>query len=205
MLIPQKAPSPLVGEGINSMFTGLIEGIGKVVKCRGGSVWIQVPLRRLALGESLSVDGVCLTVSSIRGAIVRLDVGPETARVTTAGSLRIGSRVNVERALRVGDRLGGHWVTGHVEGRGRILKITRSGDSRWLTVRVPVALTRAILPKGSLAVDGISLTVVRRRGRDVKIMLIPHTLARTTLGRKRPGDPVNLETDILAKYAQAGR
>ncbi|MFA5974642.1 MAG: riboflavin synthase [Elusimicrobiota bacterium] len=185
------------------MFTGIIETIGKVVKYERNAAWIQLPFRRLSLGESVCVDGVCLTASSIRGSTARFDIGPETARITTLGSLKPGSCVNLERALRIGDRLGGHWVTGHVEDRGRIVKIEDAGDSCFLSLKVPAALTRYIIAKGSLTIDGISLTIVSRRKRQVKIMLIPHTLSHTTLGHKRPGDWVNLETDILAKYAQA--
>jgi len=184
------------------LFTGIIESIGRVLKYDGGSAWIRLPLRRLALGESIAVDGVCLTVSARRGGAARFDIGPETARVTTLGALKPGDRVNVERALRAGGRLGGHWVTGHVEGTGRVVRVDHQGRNRWVLIEIPRALERAVVRRGSLAVDGISLTVAGLKGRRVRVMVIPHTLKRTTLSAKGPGDAVNIETDMLARYAR---
>ena len=199
------------------MFTGLISAIGKVVKYDGtrpphnrrasaercgGRLGIRVPFSHVRLGESLSVDGVCLTVAFKESGTVFFDVGPETRRVTTLGGLKPGSRVNMERALRVGDRVGGHWVTGHVEQTGRLVKVKPAGRSRWIEVIVPHAVARYVVPKGSLAVDGVSLTVADVQKNKITIMLIPHTLSHTTLGQKKSGDKVNVEADLLAKYAE---
>jgi len=183
------------------MFTGIIEATGRVVQFGGKRLWLETPLKRLKLGESVAIDGVCLTVSAIRKHGALFDVGPETRRITTLGKLHVGDRVNLERALRVGDRLGGHWVSGHVEGLAKIIRIEKEGKSFWYTFHVPAGLCKSILPKGSLAVDGISLTVAQIRGQQVRVMIIPHTLSHTTLGRKKAGDNVNIETDLLAKYA----
>lgn len=185
------------------MFTGIIAAVGKVVKYERSKLWVRAPFRRVSLGESISVEGVCLTVAGRRGDLLSFDVGPETARITTLGQLKAPARVNLERALRVGDRLGGHWVTGHVEETGTITQIERAGTNRWFYLRIPKSFLPLVIAKGSLAVDGISLTVVSRKARVVKLMLIPHTLAHTTLGSKKVGDVVNLEADLLAKYARA--
>jgi riboflavin synthase alpha subunit len=187
------------------MFTGIIEALGKVVKYDGNRLSVWVPFRSWHLGESIAVDGVCLTATRRRGKVLTFDIGPETRRVTTLGALRVGSGVNLERALRMGDRLGGHLVSGHVEQTGRIEKLERDGPNRWIFISFPRFLRRYLIPKGSLTVDGISLTVVSIRRNVVKIMLVPHTLSHTTLGRKKPGDRVNLEPDLLAKYVEALR
>lgn len=187
------------------MFTGIIGAIGKVVRCDSSRVWIQIPFSGVRLGESIAIDGVCLTVAKRKGSILAFDVGPETHRITTLSNVLPGRAVNLERALRVGDRLGGHWVTGHVEGMGSVVKIERSGSSRWIFIRIPSAFHRWVIAKGSLAVDGISLTVVSRSRDVVKIMAVPHTLSHTTLGLKGVGDRVNLEPDLLAKYAVGER
>jgi riboflavin synthase len=198
------------------MFTGIIQAIGKVVKYdgrrpphsrrasaepSGGRVWITAPFKGIRLGESISIDGVCLTVAGKRGRLLGFDVGRETRQVTTLGRLAIGSRVNLERALRVGDRLGGHWVSGHVDETGRLLKIQKARQSWLFTFELPRAIRRYVVPKGSLSVDGISLTVAQARKTEVDIMIIPHTLSHTTLGDKKVGDAVNMEPDLLAKYA----
>ena len=143
-----------------------------------------------------------MTVAFKESGTVFFDVGPETRRVTTLGGLKPGSRVNMERALRVGDRVGGHWVTGHVEQTGRLVKVKPAGRSRWIEVIVPHAVARYVVPKGSLAVDGVSLTVADVQKNKITIMLIPHTLSHTTLGQKKSGDKVNVEADLLAKYAE---
>jgi riboflavin synthase alpha subunit len=187
------------------MFTGLIEAIGKVVKCDGETLLVCVPLRAVRLGESISVEGVCLTVKRKTAFGVAFDLGPETRRVTTLSRLTPGSSVNLERALRIGDRVGGHWVTGHVESTGRIESLKSSGRNRWISIGIPRTLVRYMMPKGSVTVDGISLTVVSIQGSQVKLMLIPHTLKHTTLGRKKAGDAVNVEPDLIAKYALAHR
>lgn len=182
------------------MFTGIIQAVGKVVKYDGNRFWIRAPFRRVRRGESISVEGVCLTVASQKGFALAFEVGPETRRVTTLGRLLPGSSVNLERALRVGDPLGGHWVSGHVEQTGRISKIEKAGRNRWFTFQLPQAVRRYVVPKGSLAVDGISLTVASTRSDTARVMIIPHTLSHTTLGKKEVGDRVNLEPDLLVKY-----
>jgi riboflavin synthase alpha subunit len=184
------------------MFTGIVEAIGKVVKYDANRLGIRASFRQIRLGESISVDGVCLTVARKAGPRLFFDVGPETRRVTTLGRLKPGRSVNLERALRVGDRLGGHWVTGHVERTGSIRKIERTGSNRWITLTVPPAIAKYVVTKGSLTVDGISLTVVSIKQNQVKIMLVPHTLKHTTLAQKQMGDAVNLEPDLIAKYAE---
>jgi riboflavin synthase len=186
------------------MFTGLIQEIGKVVKCDGNRVWIGARFSSVTKGESISVDGVCLTVAALRGGNLAFDIGPETARITTLGRLRPGSLVNLERALRYGDRIGGHWVTGHVEDTGLITSVRSEANSRWYAIRVPAAIRKYVMVKGSLAIDGISLTVAKVKGSLVQIMVIPHTLKKTTLRARRAGDAVNLEADLLAKYAVQG-
>jgi riboflavin synthase len=198
------------------MFTGIIQAMGKVVKYDGkspphsrrasagrfgGRLWIRTPFRKVRLGESISIEGVCLTVAARVGRDLAFDVGKETRRVTTLGTMKSGRRVNLERALRVGDRLGGHWVSGHVEETGRILKIEKTRGSVTFTFYAPNAIRRYAVPKGSLSIDGISLTVAALRGNRVRIMIIPHTLSHTTLQDKKVGDRVNMEPDLLAKYA----
>jgi riboflavin synthase len=185
------------------MFTGLIQGLGKVVRWDGAQLTVDLPYKSLQKGESIAVEGACLTVAAARGSRALFDVGPETRRVTTLGSLKPGRPVNVERALRWGDAIGGHCVTGHVDGVGTIAGLERDGRNWWLTVRVPAALTRQLTAKGSVTIDGISLTVVSIKGSLLKVMIIPHTYAHTTLCTKSVGDSVNLETDVMAKYATA--
>jgi riboflavin synthase alpha subunit len=186
------------------MFTGLIQAIGKVVEFRPARMRLSTPWA-LKKGESVAIDGVCLTVTALKGKIADFDIGPETRRMTTLGFLKVGTSVNLERALRVGDLLGGHWVTGHVEGTGRIAGIVKVQDAYWVTVDLPRTLLPAVLPKGSLAVDGISLTVARLRDSQVSLMIIPHTWSHTTLAQKKAGDAVNVETDLLARYALSKR
>lgn len=154
----------------------------------------------LAVGESLAVNGVCLTVREMTGSIVVADVMPETARATTLADLRPGDEVNLERALRLGDRLGGHLVTGHVDGVGTVRSRRREGNALLLEVGAPPAVARYLVPKGAVAVDGVSLTVASRRADGFTVSLIPHTLAVTTLSALRPGDRVNLEVDLVGKY-----
>ena len=158
------------------------------------------PLPRLALGESIAVNGACLTVTGIQGRRFRVDVSPETLRRTTLGTLAKDGRVNLERALRVGDRLGGHVVLGHVDGVGKLEKIEPDGDWVLYRFRAPRELASYLVEKGSIAVDGVSLTIFACRAGRFTVALIPHTLARTTLGTGRPGDGVNLEADVLLKH-----
>ena len=171
----------------------------------GAHLTLETPraLPRLALGESIAVDGACLTVTAKQGRRFRVDVSPETLRRTTLGALAKDARVNLERALRVGDRLGGHVVLGHVDGVGTLEEIAPDGDWLLYRFRAPGALLPFLVEKGSIAVDGVSLTVFACRAGKFTVALIPHTLARTTLGRRRPGDGVNLEADVLLKHIGA--
>ena len=171
----------------------------------GAHLTIETPraLARLALGESIAVNGACLTVTGIQGRRFRVDVSPETLRRTTLGTLAKDGRVNLERALRVGDRLGGHVVLGHVDGVGKLEKIEPDGDWLLYRFRAPRELGAYLVEKGSIAVDGVSLTIFACRAAGFTVALIPHTLARTTLGTLRPGSGVNLEADVLLKHIAA--
>jgi riboflavin synthase len=188
------------------MFTGIVEGLGAVVRLdnRGGSVRIDVDAGPLAEGvregDSVAISGVCLTATEIRGGHIFFDVIRETVARTTLGALRAGDRVNMERSLKIGGRLGGHFVLGHVDGVGTIVrKIPEEGQ--WiLEVRAPTALTDLMIEKGSVAIDGISLTLVAVRNGAFQVALIPYTLEQTTLGFKGEGDRVNLETDLIGKW-----
>ena len=188
------------------MITGLIEEMGEVKfrRQKNNILTLGIQGKKILedskLGDSISVDGVCLTVSALKNKILHFDVMAETLKVSTLGSLRIGDRVNLERALKVEDRFGGHFVTGHIDGKGEIIEITSEQDSKKVKIAVSPQLTGYIVPKGSIAVDGISLTVVEVEENYFTISLIPYTLGHTTLGMKREGERVNIELDILAKY-----
>lgn len=191
------------------MFTGIIEGIGEVVSAtregEGARLVLALPeaFGELAVGGSLAVDGACLTVVSAAAGRATCQAIAETLRRTTLGALRAGSRVNLERPLAVGGRLEGHWVQGHVDGRARLERQSREGASERLTLALlDPALGRYVVEKGSIALAGVSLTVGETAGTEFSIYLIPHTLAVTTLGQLRPGDLVNVEVDILAKYLE---
>jgi riboflavin synthase len=187
------------------MFTGLIEAMGSVSAVQptqsGYRLAVRAPLASdLALGESLAVNGVCLTVAMVEGNDVHADIGPETARVTTLGSLRRGQPVNLERAMRADARFGGHIVQGHVDGTGTIEGVRQDGDAHWMTIRFPGALAPLFIRKGSIAVDGISLTVATVDDRQFEVMIIPFTWTRTNLSSLRARDHVNLECDVVGKY-----
>lgn len=190
------------------MFTGLIEEVGTIdsVAEEGGARRIalacEVVHQGTRIDESLSVDGVCLTVVACEGNRLEVVAVEETLRKTTLGRRRRGDRVNLERALRPTGRLGGHFVQGHVDGVGTVAAWAPQQGGRLLTVEVPAELMRYIISEGSIAIDGVSLTVARLQGRHITISLIPQTLAKTTLGSKRIGDPVNIETDLLGKYVE---
>ena len=190
------------------MFTGLIESQGIVTNVQrvsgGAQIQIYAPEfgRDMALGDSVAVDGACLTVAQFqRGAFVA-DVSDETLDKTTLGDLRQSSKVNLERALRLSDRLGGHMVTGHVEGVGRLLLRHPAGNSTIYQFQVPPALMEFIVPKGSIAIDGISLTIAQIRGESFAAAVVPHTEATTTLKEKPIGAAVNVEVDVMAKYVK---
>ncbi len=187
------------------MFTGIVEAVGTLaeVKGTGGGyrVSIHTPLSaELRVGDSLAVNGVCLTVIVIDGEHVLADVGPETSRVTTLGSLQRGQDVNLERPVKAEGRFDGHFVLGHVDGVGVIEEIRAEGESHWLTIGFPPALAPLFIRKGSVAVDGISLTVAGLGERQFDVMVIPFTWTATTLQALRKGDKVNLECDMIGKY-----
>lgn len=187
------------------MFTGLIETVGEISEVKptpaGYRLRVATSLApALQPGDSLAVDGVCLTVVSADGEGIHADVSPETARVTTLGSVRRGARVNLERPLRADGRVGGHFVQGHVDGTGAIEEIRVEGDSHWVTVTFPPALASFIVRKGSIAINGISLTIAGADERRFDVQIIPFTWTHTNLQDNRPGDTVNLECDILGKY-----
>lgn len=187
------------------MFTGLIESLGRIddVQTRAGGRRLRVstPLgAELSAGDSVAVNGVCLTAVDIASDGFAADISPETLRVTTLGRLAAGHSVNLERPLRADARLGGHFVLGHVDGVGTIAAVTPQDDCAWIDVDVPPALVRGLIPKGSIAVDGISLTIAALAHTRIGLQIVPFTLSHTTLGRARAGDPVNLETDVLGKY-----
>lgn len=188
------------------MFTGIITDIGMVEARAGGQFTIRCAYeaQSIALGASIACDGVCLTVTTVKpeggGAIFTVDVSNETLSKTTLGEWTGGRRVNLERALRAGDELGGHIVSGHVDGIARIVDIRTDGDSRRFTFEAPEHLAMFVAPKGSVALDGTSLTVNEVSGTRFGINVIPHTLTMTTWGAKKPGEPINLEIDQLARY-----
>jgi riboflavin synthase len=187
------------------MFTGLIEAIGRVaeVKSTGGGMRLRVrtPLAsELAAGDSLAVNGVCLTVILAEDGDVHADIGPETARITTLGSLQREQEVNLERPMRADSRVGGHFVLGHVDGTGMVDEIREEGDAHWLTISFGEELASYLIRKGSVAVDGISLTVAGLGDGRFDVMIIPFTWEHTSLKTLRVGSRVNLECDMVGKY-----
>lgn len=187
------------------MFTGLIESVGTVAEVTqtpaGRRLRIRTPLAcELTPGDSLAVNGVCLTVVSAQPDHVAADVSPETIRVSTLGNVEAGSLVNLERPMRADARIGGHFVQGHVDATGVIENFRQEGDSHWLTVGFPLMLAPYIVRKGSIAVDGISLTVAGLGERQFDVQVVPFTFRQTTLQAARVHDVVNLECDILGKY-----
>lgn len=191
------------------MFTGLVEDVGTVARAdrRSDALVLavrpaQIPLSELVVGESVCHDGACLTVTDIGRDSFSVLAGAETLARTTLGNLRVGKRVNLERSLRLGDRLGGHWVTGHVDGTGELAARRDLGANLVLVVRTPAPLLRYIVEKGSIAIAGVSLTVNAVDAETFSVAIIPHTRDMTTLGELAIGDRVNLETDILAKHVE---
>ena len=190
------------------MFTGLIEGLGRVegLICKGRDAVIGVKagfdLSGTLVGDSIAVSGPCLTVTAIEGNRFSADVSAETLSRTNLGGLKQGAVVNLERALRLGDRLGGHMVSGHIDGQARLISKTETGNSIRLRYQIDPSLVRHIIPKGSVALDGVSLTV-NEVGRDYfMVNIIPHTADKTTLGLNKPGEMVNIETDLIGKYVE---
>lgn len=190
------------------MFTGLVEAIGNVLNLRttqgGGLLTIRAPFlaSELAMGQSVAVAGVCLTVCSPGEDVFSVDVMPETLKKTKLGSLRPGAPINLERALRVDGRLDGHIVTGHIDGVAAVREIARGREGFLVTFSLTEEMAALTVPLGSIAVDGVSLTVARTSGASCTVGLIPTTLESTTLGDLRAGDEVNIETDILGKYVK---
>ncbi len=199
------------------MFTGIIEELGTVVELQRGSDpagGAKLVLRatkalsdaggpRLREGESIAVNGVCLTAREITAETFAADLSPETLERSSLGSLRPAARVNLERAMTPASRFGGHIVQGHVDGVGKLVALDPLPDGNyWLSVEIPQYLERYVVWKGSIALHGVSLTVARLEGNRVGVAIIPHTYENTSLGELRPGDPVNIECDVLAKYAE---
>lgn len=190
------------------MFTGIIEGLGTIAELRttgdGTRLTVQADfsLDGVGIGDSIAVNGACLTVTHLDGRRFTADLSPESMATTTFGEARPGDRLNLERALRLSDRLDGHLVSGHVDGTGAVASRTRTGNAIVVTIDTPHALTRHMIHKGSVAVDGVSLTINRLSHRHFDVSIIPHTASLTTVGRKRPGDRVNIETDLIGKYVE---
>jgi riboflavin synthase len=187
------------------MFTGLVEAVGEISGVKRTAAGIRVRVHtalgaELMPGDSVAVNGVCLTVVSADRTGLHADISPETARVTTFGSARRGAAVNLERPLRAEARLGGHFVQGHVDATAPVDEIRPDGDSHWLTVRFPSELANYIVRKGSIAVDGVSLTVAGVDSQRFDVQIIPYTWTHTNFRALKPGDAVNLECDVLAKY-----
>jgi len=190
------------------MFTGIIEEIGRVASVHQGAksavltIGAKHILEDVHLGDSIAVCGVCLTVTSFTKSQFTADVMHETLNRSILGRLQAGSSVNLERAMAANGRFGGHIVSGHIDGTGTISAIAKDDNAIWYTIRTESALLRYIVEKGSITIDGISLTVARVSGSDFSVSVIPHTAQRTTLSQRRVGDRVNLETDCIGKYVE---
>ena len=190
------------------MFTGIVEEVGRVQSIRREpanavlTIAASKVLEDVHLGDSIAVCGVCLTVTSFTSSAFTADVMHETLNRSSLGTLKPGSPVNLERAMPANGRFGGHIVSGHIDGTGRITRIRPDGNAVWYTVSASPSLLRYIVEKGSIAIDGISLTVAQVTGRDFSVSIIPHTQGQTTLSARRVGDTVNLETDCIGKYVE---
>lgn len=190
------------------MFTGIIEGLGTIRslnRSEGGlrmGIESYLPLDRVKVGDSIAVSGACLTVVHFQHSLFEVDVAPETLSKTTLGQAKTGDRVNIERALRLGDRLDGHLVTGHVDCVGSVKAKRSLANAMIFAFAIPEALSRYVVQKGSVAVDGISLTVNACKRGTFEVSIIPHTAKMTTIGFKKVGDPVNIETDMIGKYVE---
>lgn len=194
--------------GSDSMFTGIVEEMGTVLSIKNGNkssrltISGDVIFADMHIGDSIAVNGVCLTVTDKTEGVFTADVMAETLRRSSLGLLRNGSRVNLERAMAADGRFGGHIVSGHIDGTGEIESFVREDNAVWVTIKTPVKLLKYIIEKGSIAIDGVSLTVAYVDDRVFKVSLIPHTAAHTTLLSKKAGDVVNLENDIVGKYIE---
>lgn len=190
------------------MFTGLVEETGVLETVQASREGALLALRArlvtgdLQVGDSVAVNGVCLTATAVAPGRFEAAVMPETLRKTTLGKLSPGAPVNLERALALGGRLGGHLVTGHIDGVGTVAARRREGNALLFHFRAPPEVLRYVIPKGSIAVDGVSLTVAAVEGERFSVSLVPHTAAQTSLGRLEPGDAVNLEADLIGKYVE---
>ena len=191
------------------MFTGIVLAVGHLtsVRERGGDLELGIDAAglesaRVGLGDSISVQGACLTVTRKQGACFFADVSRETMAKTTLGKLKAGSHVNLEPSLRAGDALGGHMVSGHVDALGVLRRLTEDARSRRMEFELPAQLMRFVAPKGSICINGVSLTVNRVEGLRFDVNIIPHTLKETTLGELRSDDEVNIEIDVVARYLE---
>lgn len=191
------------------MFTGIIEAVGRLrrIEHHGDDAGLEIDvadleLEDMVLGDSLAVSGVCLSLTGKSGRSVTVDVSAETLRCTTLGNLRVDGRVNLERAMRLGDRLGGHMVSGHVDGIGTVVSRETAGESLCLRIQAPREMSRYLAVKGSVCIDGVSLTVNAVAGAEFSVNLIPHTRSVTTLDALERGDSVNLEADMIARYLE---
>jgi riboflavin synthase len=190
------------------MFTGIIEETGKIKRIIGGQISgsIEIQCRKVLegtqIGDSIAVNGVCLTVTRMQGDCFTADVMAETLRRSNLGSLVMGSRVNLERAMAAGGRFGGHIVSGHIDDTGEVISLRPEGNAVWVTVAAAPEILHYIVPKGSITIDGISLTVAEVDSEVFRVSVIPHTGEETTLLKKKPGDRVNLENDIIGKYVE---
>jgi riboflavin synthase len=189
------------------MFTGIVTAVGRVAEVRadggGLSLAIEAPYQDLEKGESIAVNGVCLTVVDFSDGCFRVDVSAPTRGRTRLGELKVGDRVNLERALALGDRLGGHLVSGHVDGIAEVAAVRREGDVAVVELMLPPEVAEVTVPRGSLAIDGVSLTVQRvAEGGRVEVALVPFTCDHTTLGSLRPGDRVHVEGDLIGKFVR---
>lgn len=190
------------------MFTGLVEELGSVQAVKAVAPGLRLVVKTAvvgkdaAIGDSIAINGCCLTIVKNEKGLLTFDAGEETLNRTSFSRLAKGSRVNLERSLQMGTRVGGHYVTGHIDATGTLIKRRDDGEWSSLTFRVPARTSRQIATKGSIAVDGVSLTLVGVDGDRFNIAIIPHTLKNTTLGEMQVGDVVNIETDLLAKYVE---
>jgi riboflavin synthase len=189
------------------VFTGIVEDVGTVARVAGGrgggkTLWIRtdLPMDSIAIGDSISTSGVCLTVTQKDGVTFSVDAGPETLARTTIGELTAGMKVNLERSCTLQTRLGGHLVQGHVDAVGAVRSIVPHENAHDFVFEAPPEVLALTVPRGSIAIDGISLTVTGRTDETFSVMIIPHTFAKTTLGSARPGTRVNLEVDMIARY-----